>query len=145
MGLHANVLCYQLQVKKVKVKKRKKSKWRQTKYKILILIVFDLLNTKMCMVCRFERFFPLWNRHPISNPHLCPLTWMYVQLSGHYIQLSGHYIQLSGHNCVHITGHMVHKKKMTYNMRSLRELYFVYIITSTIDWGIRQSQSQLLT
>ena len=67
-----------------------------------------------------------------------PLTWTYVQLSGHYIQLSGH-------NCVHITGHMVHKKKMTYNMRSLRELYFVYIITSTIDWGIRQSQSQLLT
>ena len=78
------------------------------------------------------------SKHTYRMRRKGPLTWTYVQLSGHYIQLSGH-------NCVHITGHMVHKKKMTYNMRSLRELYFVYIITSTIDWGIRQSQSQLLT
>ena len=86
----------------------------------------------------------LISKHTYRIHRKGPLTWMYVQLSGHYIQVSGHYIQLSGHNCVQITGHMVHKKLMSYNMHSLRELHFVYIITLTIDLGIRQSQSQLL-
>ena len=38
-------------------KNRKKTKWHKTQNKSPILIDFDLLNTNMCMVCRFDRYF----------------------------------------------------------------------------------------
>ena len=57
MGLQTSVLRHHLQGKMTMGKPVKKTKWRKTQNKSPILIDFDLLNTNMCMVCRFDRYF----------------------------------------------------------------------------------------